>query len=440
LAATLVMLDRVRAQEAAPGARQDSSLLQQLVPEGLYGTRFLGLEFWQWVGAALVVLVAFPVSWAVTWLVFQIARRLAARTETRVDDRILKLILKPFRYLLALSLLAVGSLFLSLPSAISGFLGGLGKAIGIGLLGWVALRLINLAAEVTHERLESQGRTAILSLIPMGRTAAKVSILAVALLAILQNLGFQVTGIVAGLGIGGLAVALAAQKTVENLFGGATILADHPVRVGDFCKFGNQMGTIEEIGLRSTRVRTLDRTVITVPNGEFAQTQIENYGVRDRIRLYLNMGLRYETSPEQLRHVLTGLRRILLSHPMVDREPARVRFVGFGACSLDLEIFAYVLTGNWSKFLGVREDIYLRFMDVVKESGTGFAFPSQTLYLGRDSGLDAEQVRRAESEVQAWRQENRLPFPAFSPDALEQMDDTLDWPPKGAMIGAESDR
>jgi MscS family membrane protein len=272
----------------------------------------------------------------------------------------------------------------------------------------------------------------------MGRTAAKVVLLAVGLLVVLQNLGFQVTGIVAGLGIGGLAIALAAQKTVENLFGGATILADHPVRVGDFCKFGDKMGTIEEIGLRSTRVRTLDRTVITVPNGEFSQAQIENYGVRDRIRLYLILGLRYETSAEQLRHVLAGLRRILHSHPMVDREPGRVRFVGFGAHSLDLEVFAYVLTSDWSEFLGVREDIYLRFMDVVKESGTGFAFPSQTLYLGRDDGLDAERAREAEEQVQAWRRENRLPFPSFSPEALDEMDDTLDWPPRGTMMATDT--
>ena len=152
-------------------------------------------------------------------------------------------------------------------------------------------------------------------------------------------------------------MALAAQKTVEHLFGGLTLIADQPVKVGDFCRFGDQVGTVERIGLRSTRVRTLDRTVVSVPNGDFAKLRLENFAERDRIWLRVMLGLRYETTPDQLRHVLVDLHELLYAHPRIDPDPARVRFVGFGAYTLDVEIYAYVRTADYNEFLAVREDL-----------------------------------------------------------------------------------
>jgi MscS family membrane protein len=164
------------------------------------------------------------------------------------------------------------------------------------------------------------------------------------------------------------------------------------VRVGDFCRFGDKVGTVEEIGLRSTRIRTLDRTVVTVPNADFSGLQIENFARRDQIRLHTTLGLRYETTPEQLRLLLARLRELLLSHPKIDPDPARVRFVGFGAYSLDLEIFAYARTTDWDEFLRIREELYLRMMDLVAEAGSSFAFPSQISYFGGDAALAAQRA------------------------------------------------
>ena len=237
---------------------------------------------------------------------------------------------------------------------------------------------------------------------------------------------------VAGLGIGGVAVALAAQKSLENLFGGVSLFADRPVRVGDFFRYGDQVGTVEEIGLRSTRVRTLDRTVVTIPNAEFSNLRLENFAKRDRMRLWTMIGVRYETTPDQLRYLLARLREILLAHPRVTDDPARVRLLGFGAYSLDLEVFAYVDTADWSEFLGIREDVYLRFMDAIKEAGTGFAFPSSTTYVGRDDGLNAEDTQRAEARVAEWREKGELPFPQFPDGFRREMWNTFDWPPEGS--------
>jgi MscS family membrane protein len=155
------------------------------------------------------------------------------------------------------------------------------------------------------------------------------------------------------------------------------------------------------------------------------------------MRLYTMMGLRYETTPDQLRHVLAELRKLLAAHPKVSEDPARVRFVGFGPHSLDLEVFAYILVDDWNDFLKVREDIYLRMMDIVRDSGTGFAFPSQTLYLGRDGGLDPQRSREAEATVQQWREAGELPFPDFKEETVAEMDGTLDYPPRGSAVGPE---
>jgi MscS family membrane protein len=192
---------------------------------------------------------------------------------------------------------------------------------------------------------------------------------------------------------------------------------------------------VEEVGLRSTRIRTLDRTVVSIPNGHFASLDLENFTLRDRIWLHPTIGLRYETTPDQLRHVLVQIRQMLYAHPRVDPRPARIRFVNFGAYSLDLEIFAYVQTSDFDEFLAIREDIYLRIMDIVAESGTGFAFPSQTTYLARDQGLDDAKRTAAEAQVEAWRQEGALNLPDFPPETVATLDGTIDYPPRGSASG-----
>jgi MscS family membrane protein len=245
-----------------------------------------------------------------------------------------------------------------------------------------------------------------------------------------------VTGLIAGLGVGGLALALAAQKSIENLFGGVSLIADQAVRVGDFCKFGDgQIGTIEEIGLRSTRLRTVDRTLITIPNSDFSQRPLENFGARDQIRLLAILGLRYETEPDQLRWILSALRRELIRHPRVAHEDSRARFVAFGASSLDVEVAAYIKTTEWTEFLAVREDLYLRFIEIVREGGSGLAFPSQTVYLSRDARPDTERATHVVAEVQRWREEGRLPFPELPSDEIAQIAGSGDYPARGSAEG-----
>lgn len=171
------------------------------------------------------------------------------------------------------------------------------------------------------------------------------------------------------------------------------------MRIGDFCRFGTTLGTVEEIGIRSTRIRTLDRTVLTVPNGEFSSLHIENYSQRDRFWFHPTLNLRYETSAAQMRQVLSGLAAMLRAQSKVDGASMRVRFVGLGTHSLDIEIFSYVYASDYGNFLEIQETLLLRCMEVVEAAGTGFAFPSQTLYVARDGGRKERRLHPTGSEA-----------------------------------------
>ncbi len=248
----------------------------------------------------------------------------------------------------------------------------------------------------------------------------------------LNRLGVPVSGIVTGLGVGGIAVALAAQGTLQNLLGGASLIADRPVRIGEFCRFGDRLGTLESIGLRSSRIRSLDRTVVTVPNGDLAGMHIENFAKRDSILLKASLGLSYETTPDQLRAILADIRALLIAHPEVASEPARARFVELGQGSLEIEIFAYVRASDYNCYLAIREDILLRLIDIVARNGSAVARPSRTLYLRREGDPDSAGREAAEAKVARWRKTGTLPFPFMDSGMAGELADTLPYPPEGS--------
>jgi MscS family membrane protein len=209
----------------------------------------------------------------------------------------------------------------------------------------------------------------------LGKAAAVV----VAGLVLLYRSGVDLTAVLAGLGVGGLAIGFGAQRTIENLFGGIMVISDKPVNVGDSCRAGEVFGTVEDIGIRSTRIRTPDRTVVSIPNGQLATMSLENFAVRDRIRLHQAVGLAVQTTPDQLRVVLAGIRKLLEAHRSVEATSARTRFIRFSEGSLDIEILAYVLERDQTAFLAIQEDLLLGIMDIIGVSGTSLALPARAL-------------------------------------------------------------
>jgi MscS family membrane protein len=213
------------------------------------------------------------------------------------------------------------------------------------------------------------------------------------------------------------------------------VIGDSPVRVGTFCRVGSMTGTVLDIGLRSTRIRTPTRTVISVPNAEFASTSLENFAARDKLLFQQTFSLRYETTVDQLRFVIAESRRLLYQHAAVEQTDARVRLLRFGASGFEVEVFAYLLTQDYAQFLAMQEDLLFRLMDVVAASGTALAFPSQTMYLGRDSGLDKEGADRAAAAVEGWRRAGGLPFPDFSTEEKDRMRRAIEYPPPASAAG-----
>lgn len=260
--------------------------------------------------------------------------------------------------------------------------------VAVVLLIWQLLDVIGI---VTERRMRRSRNQSAISAILFLRRALKTTLVIVGAIVILDTIGFDVTTGIAALGIGGIALALGTQKTVENFVGSVTIIADQPVRVGDFCKIGDIMGTIERIGMRATQVRTNDRTIVTIPNGELSSLKIENYAYRERFWFHPIFYLRLETTPDQIRQLIVDLRRVLLTHGRVNPAPARVRFIEIGLNGVKIEVFAYVDTGDADVFLEIQEELLLKMMDVIAASGTGFMLPSQMVYFAKDHGTSSPE-------------------------------------------------
>ena len=254
---------------------------------------------------------------------------------------------------------------------------------------WIALFIfiwsfVDKLSAQGEQVLREKNKVTSLSLLVFLRASGKTVLLVIAVILVLDSNGVDVTTGLAALGIGSIALALGAQKTIENIVGSIVVIVDQPFRVGDFCKVGETLGTIEKIGLRSTRIRTLEDTLVTYPNGDLSTERVENYTMRRKFLLRTTLNLRYETKMDDLEKLLAVLRDALSSNANLAPEGQRVRFIGYGAASLDVEIFVYVRAATYDEFLSRQESILLNINHVIMSNGSGFAYPSQTLYMAKD--------------------------------------------------------
>jgi len=371
--------------EALPGRWAMEHLPAPLLRPGPFE-----LLWWQWAAIPLLLLSAMLMGALASRLVRSTFKIVVTRTHSGWDDALVARLAAP---LTAALTLAAASLLLQglalYPPAAQASQRVLRSGYFL-IVFWSLARLVDVLQQVlshTHWATTSPSSRALL---PLGARVVKVIVFAIAVVAVLSLLNYPVASLIAGLGLGGLALALAAQKTVENLFGAFSIGVDQPIREGDFVKVDEFVGTVEAIGLRSTRFRTLDRTIITIPNGRLADMRLESFTARDRLRLSTVIGLEYQTSAGQLREVLAGLERVLRAHPRIWPDAVVVRFREFAASSLDIEIMAWFLTADWGEFQAIRQEILLQFMDVVERAGASFAFPTQTLHIASMPALQEE--------------------------------------------------
>jgi MscS family membrane protein len=353
------------------------SPLERYLPDPLVNWSFLDMSLWRWIALVLLAALLGGLSKLLFPLVLRLGEPLLKRIAPRTKWGLLEQFLAPLQLVLAVAAFRAGvewiepsvrvRLYLERGVALLFFLG----------LAWLAMRIVDLIIRRLAVVLRSRNQSFSYSVLPLAARVVKMTILLLMIAAVLSNWGYNTTTIVAGLGVGGIAIALAAQKTIENFFGGVAVVSDRPVAVGDFCKFGDRMGTVEDIGLRSTRIRTLERTLVTVPNGQFSSMTLENFDLRDKMLFHFTLNLRRDTKPDQVRALLASITKTLAEHPKLETGPIPVRFVGVGTYSLDLEIFAHVQTRNGDEFMQIQQDLYLWILDAVETAGTALALPTQ---------------------------------------------------------------
>jgi MscS family membrane protein len=377
----------------------ENSRMESKLPRFLVTEQVLSTPLWRWIALLLLIPLALALAWATVGLLRAGLRILMRWRPYPVLQDLRGSIGAPAKLILTVLFHRIGVVFLGLPLLFRDYYGRFVGIIVVVGLAWLVVRLVNCWAE--RERvnaLEGSGYRSG-SIVLLGQRILNVVVVVVAVMSVLSILGFNMTTAVAGLGIGSLAVAFAAQKTLENLLGGVSILGDQVIRVGETCRIGDKLGTVEDISLRSTRIRTVESTELSVPNGQLATMSIENLSRYERNSFRTTIGLQHETSPDQMRAVLKEIQALLSRHPKVDPNVARVRLIGFGESSLDVQIHCHVLTGVWTEFLAIREELLLQIMDAIAGAGTALALPSRTLFV-QDQGSDQKHPAAAEQNVQ----------------------------------------
>lgn len=366
------------------------------LPASLLRSGPLEFRWWQWMAVIPLLLLAAAGGAVGARIVRSVIGIATRRTTTTWDDAALAQLAGPLTLMCTLiaAALLVPTLELNEPATALVF-----RVLRVGYavaFFWAAWRVADVGRQVLSASRWARTMPASRALVPLGSRIVKVLVAAVGLVTIFSTLGYPVASLLAGLGIGGLALALAAQKTVENLFGAFSIGVDQPFREGDFVHVDDFVGTVEAIGLRSTRFRTLDRTIVSLPNGRLADMRLESFAERDRLRLATTLGVVYETTAAQMREVLAGCERVLREHPKIWPDVVLVKFSGLASSSLNIDIMAWFLTSDWGEFQGIRQEVLLQFMEVVERAGTSFAFPSTTVYLA--GGASANNAHGKEAE------------------------------------------
>jgi MscS family membrane protein len=334
----------------------------------------LGWSLWQWVAGPLWLLAGLVLGALLSRVTKALLVRLAQRTPPAWDDRLASKVFGPVALLWTLGVLSLSHhvLYLSKKSEEvfhDWHRGGLYLA-----LFWLFGRAIGVSGTIASTSRWSVTHPMSIALVPLASRVARMALFVLGFLVLLTELGVPVTSLLAGLGLGGLAVALAAQKTVENLIGAISIGADQPFMEGDFVKIEDFVATVERIGLRSTRFRTLDRTLITIPNGKLAEMRVESFTARDRFRLAMTLQVVYETTPEQLRAVLANVEKLLREHPKIWPDSITVRLTSLAAASINIEIMAWFTVRSWDEFQVCREEVLLEILRIVQERGSSFAY------------------------------------------------------------------
>ncbi len=343
-----------------------------------------GIDLARFIIAFLLVVIALVLKRVVAHFFTKPLFRAARKTTSELDDSFLKSINKPAEFLVVIIGLYFAVSVLQLPEVptdLDLLARNLVKGLFVLNIAWFCFNLVTLLEQWMNLWAGRTESTLDDHLVPFVRKSLRVFIVVIAVLMLIQNLGYSISGLLASLGLGGLAVALAAKDSLSNIFGSLMILLDRPFSIGDWIQAGDMEGTVEEIGFRSTRIRTFAKTLITVPNSVLMNMAINNYSQMPKRRIKLTVGITYGSTPDQVRKAVAAIRELLRTHPAIHQEFYLVNFTDFGASSLDIMIYCFTTSTVWQEYLDARQDVCLKIMDELQKLGLEIAFPSQTVYL-----------------------------------------------------------
>jgi MscS family membrane protein len=412
--------------------------VEHKLPAFLVKHQFFGMPLWQWIGLLLAVPAAVGVGWLVL-VVLGFPFRWWARRHGDVDAGSWHSAYGPAWLLFATVAHVSFVRYLGMPLLQRHYYFQIVFVVLIISGTWILWRFVHWSLRRVRNRALAYGHAGTGSLILLGERILKPAIFVLGVFWVLASLGFNMSTALAGLGIGGLAIGFGAQQTIANLFGGVSVLGDEVIRVGDVCRFGDRAGTVEDIGLRSTRVRTDERTLLAIPNGTVATINVENLSRRDKILLTTKLGLRSDSKADHVRFVLAEVRKLLYSHPKVESASVRVRLIDISGSALSVEVFAYILTRDFNEFAAIREDLLLRMLDVVEDAGGSLALPAQTLFIARDSGVQKEKAAQAMKKIEELRDEKHLPFPDYHENEIAAFKGSIEYPQAESAVHPDND-
>ncbi len=358
-------------------------------------SEILGITLGQYAMAFGILLASYIAKKIFAYIFTKTILPLAQKSKRELDDRFLACLQKPAEFLVLLIGFFIAMEVLQLPSEPFDFhklTTAILKALVIYDVAWFLFNLVDMVDHYLSKWAARTKSTLDDALAPLLRKSLRILIVIMACLMAIQTFGYPVTGVIASLGIGGLAFALAAKDTVSNIFGSLMIIFDRPFQVGDWIKAGDMEGTVEEVGFRSTKIRTFAKTLISVPNNLIANLPLDNYSRMPKRRIRLTVGVSYDATPAQMREAVSRIRELLKTHPAIDQEFFLVNFTDFGASSLDIMVYCFTTTIKWGEYLDAREDVCLKIMDTLEELGLEIAFPSTTVYLRKESSKPAEAI------------------------------------------------
>lgn len=411
----------------------EKTFLDRVLPKALKERKIGNVPIGHWAVVVLMTIVSYLLSRLLIFAIGFVIQKIWKKADTEKGTAIINALSLPVHMYLTVILFVAFTQRMGISIVVRQRFSIIIITIGIVAFLILLWRMTDFVSMYARSRMSRRGRISAISAILFLSRTTKAAIVFIGIIAILGIIGVDVTAGLAALGIGGIALALGAQKTIENFVGSVSLIADQPLRVGDYCRVDDIKGTVESIGMRSTTLRTSARTIVTIPNGQLSASKIENFAHRDRFIFNPIFNFRMGTTPDQMRYLLVELRTLLYSHPAVLNSPPVVRFTGITADALKVEITAYIEAVTFEISQEVQEDLLLRMMDIIEKSGTALAYPSQTLYMTKDTPVSDEKRNEVTETVKKWKESNELQLPKFDPKRVEELKGSIKYPDKGSF-------